>query len=66
VDPPPEVAGDPTPIHETGHLSDDHATVKLYVCRRPVGSTIAIAPSDDVFDILRTELANRVGAQTFK
>lgn len=51
----------------------------MYVCvfacpctclRRPVGSTIAIAPSDDVHDIFSvppiSALAIRVGAQTFK
>lgn len=50
----------------------------VYVCppapctclRRPVGSTIAIAPSDDVHDIFSvppiSALAIRVGAQTFK
>lgn len=33
---------------------------------RPVGSTIAIAPSDEVYDIFADTIALRVGAQTFK
>jgi hypothetical protein len=47
-------------------FSWDHVTAAVCGCRRPIGSTIAIAPSDDVFDILPTELSTRVGAQTFK